>query len=164
MNNDRYQKNGCPARECRDPIVKPRKPTAAERKWAKELEEVLMRAPKGIGLFTIGDRALTMFDDTHGIEHIHDGGAVRGVLYWIPRWEGDGRALYFTRADHWDRAASADVVRHAEALTVDQVKDAIRSAVRIAALHDLACFGGDEERATYEAASSEEFDNRGRKR
>lgn len=44
--------------------------------------------------------------------------AVRGVLYWQPRWASDGPALYLDRADHWDRAANADVVIPAVGLTV----------------------------------------------
>ena len=75
---------------------------------------------------------------------------IRGVLYWIPRWDSDGRALYLSRDDHWDRAATADVVRSADALTVAKVQDAVNTAIRLAALHDLACLGGDEERRTYE--------------
>jgi len=38
-----------------------------------------MEAPPGIGLYTIGDRELLMYDQTrakeHKIEHLHDGGA-----------------------------------------------------------------------------------------
>lgn len=77
---------------------------------------------------------------------------IRGVLYWIPRWDSDGRALYLSRDDHWDRAATADVVRSADALTVAKVQDAVNTAIRLAALHDLACLGGAKERSAHSRA------------
>lgn len=77
---------------------------------------------------------------------------IRGVLYWLPRWDSDGPALYLARDDHWDRAATADVVRTADGLTVAKVQDAVATAIRLAALHDLACLGGAEERSAHSLA------------
>jgi len=37
-------------------------------------------------------------------------------------------------------------------LTVAKVQDAVKTAIRLAALHDLACLGGAEERSTHSAA------------
>ena len=67
----------CP--RCRKPIVPQREPTKPEGAWMRRLERVLMDAPDGIGLLTIGDRELRVYDraraEEHGIEHTYDGGA-----------------------------------------------------------------------------------------
>lgn len=63
---------------CREPVLTPRKPTKAERAWMQRLQRVLLDAPEGIGLLTIGDARLTVYDrkaaQENGIEHLHDGG------------------------------------------------------------------------------------------
>jgi hypothetical protein len=67
---------------------------------------------------------------------------VQGVLYWIPRWNGDGPALYLARADHWDRAANAPVIVSAVGLTSSGVVAAVRYAIRQAAEDDLCVTEG----------------------
>ena len=65
---------------CAEPVLHPRKPSRAERDWMARLEAVLMDAPRGIGLLTIGDAGLHVYDaaraKARGIEHLHDGGAM----------------------------------------------------------------------------------------
>jgi hypothetical protein len=73
--------------ESRDSLtVKPL--TDAERKWCEELEALLRRAPKRLGLVTIGDTVLTVIDanadrkiyaDT-GEDGLHDGGSSRNGI------------------------------------------------------------------------------------
>lgn len=63
---------------CDLPLYEARKPTAAEKKWMDELQRVLLKAPPGIGLATMGDPRLYVYDAAaakrYGIEHIYDGG------------------------------------------------------------------------------------------
>lgn len=66
---------------CKEPQLVTRKLTPKERAWVNELQSVLMRAPEGLSLMTIGGRELTVLDEAackkHGIEHIYGGGATR---------------------------------------------------------------------------------------
>lgn len=68
-----------PCSRCHKPALTPRALTAQERRWQKRLAAVLASVPPGIGLFTAGDRSLTLYDraaaEAHGIEHLEDGGA-----------------------------------------------------------------------------------------
>ena len=57
--------------------------TLAERKWCEELDALLCRAPKRLGLYTIGDTVLNVIDanadrkiyDETGEDGLHDGKA-----------------------------------------------------------------------------------------
>lgn len=64
---------------CRKPILAGRKPTAKEAAWMRRLEAVLLDAPAGIGLLTIGDKTLHVYDkkaaQIHNITHTEDGSA-----------------------------------------------------------------------------------------
>lgn len=72
----------CPT--CRKPILAGRKPTAKEAAWMRRLEAVLLDAPAGIGLLTIGDALLHVYDkkaaQLHDITHTEDGSAGRHGL------------------------------------------------------------------------------------
>lgn len=70
----------CSRPHCSEPVLFSRKPSRAEFDWMDRLEAVLMDAPRGIGLLTIGDAGLLVYDaaraKAHGIEHLHEGGAM----------------------------------------------------------------------------------------
>lgn len=64
--------------KCAAPILARRGMTAKERAWVARLEAVLLAAPDTLGLLTVGDGHLTVYDRPraikHEITHLHDGG------------------------------------------------------------------------------------------
>lgn len=61
--------------------------SAEEKRWVRDLERVLLRAPERLALIAIGDKDLSVFSAEHGTDDIHDGHASR-----------DGRVLASVRS------------------------------------------------------------------